>query len=86
MTDLDTSDLTIRLTINGEVVQEGSTAAMAYTIPQIVSYVSSCFTLLPGDIILTGAVAPGIPAGPGAEVEAYVDGIGTLRNPVVAEQ
>lgn len=86
VTELDTADLMIRLTINGEVVQEGSTADMAYTIPQIVSYVSSCFTLLPGDIILTGAVAPGIPAGPGAEVEAYVDGIGTLRNPVVAEQ
>ncbi|USR78853.1 fumarylacetoacetate hydrolase family protein [Arcanobacterium pinnipediorum] len=85
VTDLDTSDLTIRLTIDGEVVQEGSTSAMAYTIPQIVSYVSSCFTLLPGDIILTGAVAPGIPGGPGSEVEAYVEGIGTLRNPVVAD-
>ncbi|WP_216380108.1 fumarylacetoacetate hydrolase family protein [Arcanobacterium phocae] len=85
VTDLDTSDLTIRLTIDGKVVQEGTTAKMAYSIPQIVSYVSSCFTLLPGDIILTGAVAPGIPGGPGSEVEAYVEGIGTLRNPVVAD-
>ncbi|MFY9263543.1 MAG: fumarylacetoacetate hydrolase family protein [Actinomycetaceae bacterium] len=84
-TELDTSDLTIRLTIDGEVVQEGTTANMAYSVPELVSYVSSCFTLLPGDIILLGAVAPGVAGGPGSEIEAYVEGIGTLRNPVVNE-
>lgn len=84
-TDLDTDDLAIMLTIDGNVVQSGSTAAMVYTIPQIIEYVSSCFTLLPGDVILTGAVAGGIAGGPGAEVIAQVEGIGELRNPVIAD-
>lgn len=84
-TDLDVSDAAITLTVDGEVVQQGTTANLAWSIPQIVAYVSSCFTLLPGDVILTGAVAPGVSAGPGAEVIAAIEGIGVLRNPVVGE-
>lgn len=84
-TDIDTSDLAITLTIDGETVQEGSTANLAWSMPEIIAYVSSCFTLLPGDVILTGAVAPGVSAGPGAEVVAEIAGIGVLRNPVVGD-
>ncbi|MDY5584221.1 MAG: fumarylacetoacetate hydrolase family protein [Arcanobacterium sp.] len=82
--DLDLDNLRLTLHIDGELVQEGNTADLAMSIPEIVAYVSSCFTLLPGDVILTGAVAPGVAGGPGSEVIAAIEGIGELRNPVLA--
>jgi 2-keto-4-pentenoate hydratase/2-oxohepta-3-ene-1,7-dioic acid hydratase in catechol pathway len=82
-TDLDTSALRITTRRDGELVQDGTTADMIHGVADLVSYVSGAFTLLPGDVILTGT-----PAGVGAveagqRVEVEVEGIGTLANPFV---
>ena len=85
VTDLDVSDLEITLSVDGEVKGRGTTADLARGVPELIALASSMFTLLPGDIILTGAAFPSIPAGPGAEVVCSVAGIGELRNPGVAD-
>ncbi|WP_339695583.1 fumarylacetoacetate hydrolase family protein [Celeribacter baekdonensis] len=74
------------LDVNGERVQDGSTATMVYRVPYLVSYLSQFFTLHPGDIISTGT-PPGVGLGmtpprylkAGDVVELGVDGLGTQR-------
>ncbi len=81
----DCYKLGMQFRINGKVVQEGNTSNLVFTIPRILSEVSEYHALRPGDIICTG--------GPGATqniqvgdiIEAVIEGIGTLRNPVKLE-
>src|SRR6185312_11862813 len=54
VTDLDVSDLRIQSRVDDETRQDGTTADMIFDVETLVSYVSSAFTLLPGDVILTG--------------------------------
>jgi 2-keto-4-pentenoate hydratase/2-oxohepta-3-ene-1,7-dioic acid hydratase in catechol pathway len=54
-------------------------------VPELVSYLSRYLTLLPGDTIMTGTPAGVGPIRPGDEVEVEIEGVGVLRNPVVAE-
>ena len=82
-TDLDTSDLAIVTRLDGEVVQEGTTADMIHDVAELVAYVSQAFTLLPGDVILTGTPAGVGPVAAGQRVEVEIEGIGTLSNPFV---
>src|SRR5690349_18767113 len=84
VTDLDVSDLAVTTTLNGEVKQDGRTSAMVHKIPELIAYVTSVMTLLPGDVILTGTPAGVGPMKPGDEVSVTVEGIGTLTNAVVA--
>jgi len=75
----DPQNLRIRMTVNGEVRQDGNTSMMIHRIPAIVSHMSGCFTLEPGDVILTGT-----PAGVGRIVSgdhlaAEIPGVATLR-------
>jgi len=80
--------LTVKTTVNGEVVQEASTSTMMFKIPTLVSYCSQMFTLEPGDIILTGT-PPGVGHGrkppqylkDGDKVTVSITGIGELTNP-----
>ncbi|MEE6272989.1 fumarylacetoacetate hydrolase family protein [Georgenia wangjunii] len=81
--DLDVSDLAIRARVDGELRQDGRTSQMVRSIPELIAYVSGIFTLLPGDIILTGTPAGVGPITEGQRVEVEVEGIGTLSNPVV---
>lgn len=79
-TDLDVSAASITTRVNGEVRQQGPVSDMIHDIPTLVAYASAVFTLLPGDLILTGT-----PAGIGSfvagdVVEIEIDGIGVLRN------
>jgi acylpyruvate hydrolase len=79
--------LGLRTRIDGELVQEGTTANMVFGPAELVSWLSRTMTLLPGDIIATGTPAGvGAPKGrflrAGQIVEVEVDGIGTLRNAV----
>ncbi|MFC6083563.1 fumarylacetoacetate hydrolase family protein [Sphaerisporangium aureirubrum] len=86
----DPQDLTVRLTIDGEVLQEASTGDMVFPVRRLVSYLSSVITLYPGDIIATGT-----PSGvgmardprrwlrPGDLVRVEISGLGALENPVV---
>ena len=74
--------LPIRTTLDGELRQDGNTKDMILTIPELVAYISSYTTLLPGDVILTGTPSGVGPMLPGQEVSVEIEGIGTLTNPV----
>ncbi len=86
----DLQALTLRTYVDGEVVQEGTTANLIFGPTELVAWLSRTMTLLPGDIIATGT-----PAGVGAAkgrflrdgntVEVEIEGVGRLSNPVVAE-
>ena len=84
-TELDAHALDIELRINGEVRQEKTnTSDMIFPVEEMVSYFSRVMTLLPGDLILTGA-PPGIGGMQvGDNVEVIIQGIGTLRHTVAA--
>ncbi|MCY7395933.1 MAG: fumarylacetoacetate hydrolase family protein [Nocardioides sp.] len=68
--------------LNGETVQDGSTADMIFDIPTLIAHVSSVMTLLPGDVILTGTPEGVGPMQVGDEVEISIDGLGSLTNKV----
>ena len=74
----DPHNLQIRLSVNGELRQNGTTAMMIHTIPAIVSYLSEVFTLEPGDIILTGTPAGVGPIKQGDTVVAEIPEVGML--------
>ncbi len=82
-TDLDVSDLRITTRLDGETVQDGGTSQMIFDVPTLVSHVSSAFTLLPGDVILTGTPAGVGLVDSGHRVEVEIEGIGTLTNTFV---
>ena len=87
----DPQTLDLKLRVNGETEQDGSTAEMVFPVAEIVSFISSFVTLEPGDIISTGTTAGvGSAKGkflhPGDQVEAEIGQIGILRNPVAAEE
>ncbi|RII26201.1 MAG: acylpyruvase [Geobacter sp.] len=75
----DPQQLQIRLTVNGNVRQDGSTSLMIHSVTQIVSHISTIFTLEPGDIILTGTPAGVGPLVQGDRVCAEISGIGSLK-------
>jgi 2-keto-4-pentenoate hydratase/2-oxohepta-3-ene-1,7-dioic acid hydratase in catechol pathway len=86
----DPQALSLRLTVNGEVKQNATTAQMIFPVAAIVSFLSQIMTLEPGDIISTGTPsgvgsATGTYLKPGDVVRATISGIGTLENPVEAE-
>ena len=85
-TDLDPQDFgdgrRLQTFLNGDVVQDGSTADMIFDVPTLVAHVSSVMTLLPGDLILTGTPEGVGPMEVGDEVEISVAGIGSLTNKV----
>jgi 2-keto-4-pentenoate hydratase/2-oxohepta-3-ene-1,7-dioic acid hydratase in catechol pathway len=83
-TELDPADLTLRTVVNGEVKQDVRTSKLIFDIPTLVAYISAAFTLLPGDVILTGTPAGVGPIVAGDWVEVTVEGIGTLDNRVVS--
>ncbi|VEI14011.1 2-keto-4-pentenoate hydratase/2-oxohepta-3-ene-1,7-dioic acid hydratase (catechol pathway) [Trueperella bialowiezensis] len=83
VTDLDTANLEITLAVNGEVRGRGTTADLVRNARELVVLASQMFTLLPGDVILTGSPFPAVAAAPGDDVVCTVEGIGELRNPVV---
>lgn len=87
----DAADLRIVLRLNGEVKQDGNTGQMIFPPAEIISYISQIVTLEPGDVIATGTPAgvghaAGIRLQPGDVVEIEIDHIGTLSNPVVADE
>ena len=76
--------------INGESMQNGSTAEMIWTIREQIAYLSSVLTLSPGNLIATGTptgvgMGRGIFLQPGDSMRAWVEHIGDLVNPVIAE-
>ncbi len=84
--------LELETRLNGEVLQSSHTGHMIFSIPKLIAYASTIFTLVPGDVIVTGT-----PAGvgwsrkpprfmkPGDVCEVEIEGIGVLRNPIVQQ-
>jgi acylpyruvate hydrolase len=88
----DPNALRLRTILNGRTVQDESTSDMVFSVPFLVSYISSLATLEPGDLILTGTPAgigcnkkPPVWLQPGDWLSVDIEGIGTLTNPVAAE-
>lgn len=84
VTELDPGDLAVTCRVNGQVKQQASTADMVFKIAQLVEFITAVMTLEPGDVILTGTPEGVSPIQPGDVVEVEIQGIGALRNPVVA--
>lgn len=84
-TEFDPADALITCHVNGEMRQMASTRDLIFNVRQLVAFSSSVMTLFPGDIILTGTPAGVSPLYPGDLVEAAIEGIGSLSNPVAAE-
>lgn len=86
----DPQRLAMELTVNGETMQKGSTAAMPFSVAWLVSHLSAIMTLQPGDIVAAGAPPGGggpTPRvlGPGDVVEAWIEGLGRQRQVVEAD-
>lgn len=76
-------NLKIELYLNGEIRQQSNTDNLVFKCADLIAYLSSIMTLLPGDVILTGTPGGIGSMQPGDIVEAYIEGIGTLKNTVV---
>ena len=89
---LDPDRLGVRCVVSGETMQDSTTADMIFDCAALIEYCSAAFTLEPGDVIATGT-PEGVGMGrdpkrwlrAGDIVEVTIEGVGTLRNPVVAE-
>ena len=75
----DPQQLQLRLTVNGDLRQDGTTADMLRTVARLISEASTYFTLESGDILLTGTPSGVGPIRNGDKLEAVIDGVGTLR-------
>ncbi len=91
--EVDVSDVAISAVLNGQVMQSARTSQMIVDVPSCVEFFSSFTTLHPGDVIATGtpggvgfARQPPVWLTPGDVIEATVDGVGTIRNRIVAEE
>jgi len=71
--------------VNGEIRQQGNTRDFIFPLDVVIRHISQVMTLLPGDLIATGTPKGVGPVVAGDVIEVSVDGVGTLRNPVVDE-
>jgi len=77
-------ELDLEMRVNGEVRQRDNTASLMFKIPELIAFISHFMSLEPGDLISTGTPEGMAPIKPGDVMEAEVENIGILRNPVVA--
>jgi 2-keto-4-pentenoate hydratase/2-oxohepta-3-ene-1,7-dioic acid hydratase in catechol pathway len=89
---VDLADIDLRTTVSGEVMQDANTRDLIFSVVELIEYISAGVTLEPGDVIATGTPS-GVGDGrspkrylrEGDTVEIYVEGVGTLSNPVRGE-
>lgn len=87
----DRDDLRLRCSVDGRVLQDGRTRDMIFPVPELVARISAVCVLLPGDLIFTGTPS-GVGMGrrppeflrPGTTLVSTIEGLGELRNPLVA--
>src|SRR5262245_61237315 len=87
----DPGNLTLRTTVNGEVLQDSSTSQLIFSVPELIAFITEAITLEPGDLIATGTPAgvgtfrdPPVYLKDGDEVVIEIERVGELRNPVRA--
>jgi 2-keto-4-pentenoate hydratase/2-oxohepta-3-ene-1,7-dioic acid hydratase in catechol pathway len=85
-TELDWNNASVATFVNGQRRQFAPATEMIFSIGAILSWISQVMTLVPGDVIATGTPAGVGPLAAGDVVEVVVNGVGTLRNPVVARE
>ena len=85
--------LAIKLTLNGQVMQDSNTDQSIFGVPELIEFLSQTITLEPGDVIATGtppgvgfARKPPVFLHPGDEMEVDIEGVGKLNTPVIAAQ
>ena len=90
---VDLADIDLRTTVSGEVMQDANTCDLIFSVVELIEYISAGVTLEPGDVIATGTPSGvGDSRSPkrylreGDTVEIYVEGVGTLSNPVRNER
>jgi 2-keto-4-pentenoate hydratase/2-oxohepta-3-ene-1,7-dioic acid hydratase in catechol pathway len=88
----DPQELSVRCILNGDVMQDGTTSKMIFSVAELISFLSTGMTLMPGDLIATGTPAgvgfardPQVFLKAGDEVTIEIEGLGALTNPVEAE-
>lgn len=84
VTGIDYRNLAIEMKVNGEVRQSANTRDMVFNVSQLIAAISRYVTLMPGDVIFSGTPKGISPVKVGDVMEVGIEGIGTLRNPVVA--
>jgi 2-keto-4-pentenoate hydratase/2-oxohepta-3-ene-1,7-dioic acid hydratase in catechol pathway len=90
---VDLADIDLRTTVSGEVMQDANTRDLIFSVVELIEYISAGVTLEPGDVIATGTPSgvgdsrtPPRYLREGDTVEIYVEGVGTLSNPVRNER
>lgn len=89
MDGIELEDIDLRTTVSGEVMQDANTSDLIFSVVELIEYISAGVTLYPGDVIATGTPGgvgdsrdPKRYLREGDTVEVYVEGVGTLSNPV----
>jgi 2-keto-4-pentenoate hydratase/2-oxohepta-3-ene-1,7-dioic acid hydratase in catechol pathway len=89
----DPHKLSIKLTLNGETMQDSNTDQLIFGVPRLIAFISESITLEPGDVIATGTPAgvgfarkPPVFLKPGDQMEVLIEGIGSLGNPVTGHE
>ena len=82
-TDIDPDAVAVETFVNGGLRQSSSTKELIFSADEIVARIAQVMTLLPGDVVATGAPAGAGPLEPGDRVEVRIAGIGSLKNTVV---
>jgi 2-keto-4-pentenoate hydratase/2-oxohepta-3-ene-1,7-dioic acid hydratase in catechol pathway len=85
-TEIDPTDLNLLTRVNGKIRQQINTSDLLFSVAKLVSYISDAFTLLPGDVIITGTPSGVGAVEPGDIIEIEISGIGVLKNTVEAEE
>ena len=85
-TEIDPTDLDLLTRVNGKIRQQINTSDLLFSVAKLVSYISDAFTLLPGDVIITGTPSGVGAVEPGDVIEIEISGIGVLKNTVEAEE
>ena len=86
----DPQSLQLKCILNGNTMQDAPTSDMIFPVAELISYLSTDMTLLPGTVILTGTPSgvgytrdPAVFLKPGDVLESVIEGVGSLRNPIV---
>jgi 2-keto-4-pentenoate hydratase/2-oxohepta-3-ene-1,7-dioic acid hydratase in catechol pathway len=81
----DPHNVSIKLRLNGELMQDGNTRDLMKDIPYQMAWLTAAMTLEPGDVISTGSPSGTRPMKPGDVIEGEVEGVGHIRNRIVAD-